>query len=607
MGSEASKPVVATTRTNEQVAVVAPTVSMADRFRVSSVHNLVWDASLAEQQRHERIECQMMLSLLIEQHTGSCDALSSSASVHSFVSALRIVGMMHHHLAKAVTCTYINNQANNHLSALTSSSNNNNNSNSSSTTGSSIDISEAEFQEAFRKMLFTSDIIGYDSTPSSNIDRHSLLVERARFYLHVFGSLQRVIRVAVMLLNQMFQRNVPPSCQTSLVDVTELYEQVAHIESGLQTWIQATYAPATSSAFSAPSLTSTTTNQLNQLDTLVTLMEIKAPTLFEGLHRWLLLVFSVSHIDYQTASQLVNLFRERRTLPRLNHTFQGALKERQRIVTAADVNTTTTTIITEVTSEAAMTVGAESGILSYVTPIDVVASLLAVAVSTQTERDEASHRSMSSGIPITPIMHYSAFSGANQWPLLFSATRDGDSIAKLHHAIQAYDGATLLLVHTSKSEIFGAFVACPWSDCTSASEFFGNSDCFLFTYRPEFRLLSATGHKSNFVNFVPRHLASNKAVQRLRGFNQAGGNRPFAEEIDDRAICFGGREQYYRIRIDGSLTFGTSLDFCATYQRGAITPISGMEFKVANIEIWGMLSIFIVRSSSSSSSLSSSS
>ena len=67
-----------------------------------------------------------------------------------------------------------------------------------------------------------------------------------------------------------------------------------------------------------------------------------------------------------------------------------------------------------------------------------------------------------------------------KWERLFSSSRDGDSFQSMLHKTKGHR-YTLIVIKTVDGEIFGGFVATPWTDA-KRDTFFGTGQAFLFSF-----------------------------------------------------------------------------------------------------------------------------
>jgi hypothetical protein len=160
---------------------------------------------------------------------------------------------------------------------------------------------------------------------------------------------------------------------------------------------------------------------------------------------------------------------------------------------------------------------------------------------------------------------------------LYTSDSDGLSFNRLQNALLGYSGPSLLLIRavTSANEpisIFGAFTASPWKE---AKDFYGNTDCFLFSMSPVTAVYRPTGSERNF-------MYCNSAA-RSKGYDQQA-----------HGIGFGGSVDQPRLFLS------ESLDDCVaapnqdlTFEHGSLLPLheSGAvrkHFDVDSIEVWGV-------------------
>ena len=73
-----------------------------------------------------------------------------------------------------------------------------------------------------------------------------------------------------------------------------------------------------------------------------------------------------------------------------------------------------------------------------------------------------------------------------EWMRLYSTAEDGYDFENLRNNIVGYQGGTVLLIKTTRSEIFGSFCGATWRE--TGDSFFGSNKTFLFTIEPHIRI-----------------------------------------------------------------------------------------------------------------------
>jgi hypothetical protein len=145
--------------------------------------------------------------------------------------------------------------------------------------------------------------------------------------------------------------------------------------------------------------------------------------------------------------------------------------------------------------------------------------------------------------------------------LLYSSIQFGRSLNRFCHHVLNYNGPTLLLVQTTKGELFGAYVSQPWR---ITSSYQGDSDCFLFSLFPTFDVIRPGGVEKNYV-----YLYTNK--HSFSGFPVGLG--------------FGGTLKSFRLFLDEDLMKGQAKSSCNSFNPGKI--VSELIFEIKQVEVWG--------------------
>eukprot|EP00397_Hematodinium_sp_SG-2012_P029529 GEMP01031205.1.p1 GENE.GEMP01031205.1~~GEMP01031205.1.p1 ORF type:complete len:402 (+),score=77.12 GEMP01031205.1:96-1301(+) len=149
-----------------------------------------------------------------------------------------------------------------------------------------------------------------------------------------------------------------------------------------------------------------------------------------------------------------------------------------------------------------------------------------------------------------------------EWDRLYCSTADGRSFARLVGNIQMYDAPSLLVIRTDAGAVLGAVNFQSWEDLGGQ---YSSADAFLFTDRPTFRIMRATGKSHNSVYL-----------------NQRNKYAPIG-------IGFGGQSSCPRLWIDSNFD-GHFLQSDATFERGTINDDDDFQvsFAVQNMEVWGL-------------------
>jgi len=136
------------------------------------------------------------------------------------------------------------------------------------------------------------------------------------------------------------------------------------------------------------------------------------------------------------------------------------------------------------------------------------------------------------------------------WTLRFCTSRDGYSLHNLYRKLGRIDAPVLVVVEDLGGRVFGGLS----STTIKASEhFFGTSECFLFSFCPEFEIYKWNGDNFYFVQACEEFLAFGS------GLGQAG------------------------LWLDSDLNKGTT-DRSLTYGNPPLVPES--DFVIKNLECW---------------------
>jgi len=158
----------------------------------------------------------------------------------------------------------------------------------------------------------------------------------------------------------------------------------------------------------------------------------------------------------------------------------------------------------------------------------------------------------------------------NQFHRLYTSLSDGLSFNRLQNALLGYGGPTLLILRSSKGDVFGAFTASSWKE---SKEFYGTSDCFLFQLLPRVAIYRPSGSGTNFMYC--------NSFARSRGYDKQA-----------HGIGFGGT-------VDGPRLFiAEAWDTCAASNRdltfengqllGSAVNTSNKQFDLEALEVWGV-------------------
>ena len=187
---------------------------------------------------------------------------------------------------------------------------------------------------------------------------------------------------------------------------------------------------------------------------------------------------------------------------------------------------------------------------------------------------------------------------AGRWHRLFSSEANGLSANRLMHSIFGYGGPTIIIIRSKDttdegkcgSGVFGAFTFTPWTE--ESSNFYGNSDCFLFrlgpdpmaVYRPTGGDVSGYGtNNEKQKEDATRNYMYYNPEARSKGYDGLS-----------HGIGFGGTHDLPRLFIDDVLDKCRAAREDLTYEKGPL--LSGLKdsnsstshFEVETIEAWGV-------------------
>lgn len=156
------------------------------------------------------------------------------------------------------------------------------------------------------------------------------------------------------------------------------------------------------------------------------------------------------------------------------------------------------------------------------------------------------------------------------WHRLYTTDSDGLSFNRLQNALAGYSGPTLLIVREAdQGGVFGAFSSTAWKE---SKNFYGNSDCFLFSISPSLKLMRPRGAGTNYQYCNPE--------SRSRGYDgQAHG------------IGFGGDCNQPRLFISETFDENRASASDLTFEAGRLLPPrEGLSklFDLESLEVWGV-------------------
>lgn len=150
-----------------------------------------------------------------------------------------------------------------------------------------------------------------------------------------------------------------------------------------------------------------------------------------------------------------------------------------------------------------------------------------------------------------------------EWRLLFSDTIDGASWSRFAANIER-EGPTVVVIEDEEGYRFGGFAMASWN---RNSAFIGTEANFLFTLAPHMEYFPPTGLNTNYQYY-------NHGVQTF-----------------PNGLGFGGQLRYFGLWIDASFEFGQckAEPLSTTYNSPRMNKNPSGKFKVAHIEVWGLL------------------
>lgn len=154
---------------------------------------------------------------------------------------------------------------------------------------------------------------------------------------------------------------------------------------------------------------------------------------------------------------------------------------------------------------------------------------------------------------------------------LYTSASDGLSFNRLQNALLGYSGPTLLLIRTTGGAILGAFTASAWKE---SRDFYGNTDCFLFSAAPVTAVYRPTGTGRNFMYC--------NSFARSRGYDQQA-----------HGIGFGGTVDEPRLFLSESFDACRAGAQDCTFANGSLLPRTSSgapqtNFELDAVEVWGV-------------------
>jgi len=163
-----------------------------------------------------------------------------------------------------------------------------------------------------------------------------------------------------------------------------------------------------------------------------------------------------------------------------------------------------------------------------------------------------------------------SLSGA--WHRLYTSDSDGLSFNRLQNALLGYSGPTLIILKEADSGgVFGASTSTAWKE---SKDFYGNSDCFLFSIQPNVKVMRPRGAGTNFMYCNPE--------SRSRGYDGLA-----------HGIGFGGDTLKPRLFITESFEGCMARASDLTFEAGMLLPPREIGnpskiFDLESLEVWGV-------------------
>ena len=170
----------------------------------------------------------------------------------------------------------------------------------------------------------------------------------------------------------------------------------------------------------------------------------------------------------------------------------------------------------------------------------------------------------------------------NPWERCFAIGRDGDSFIKLLDSCSAYT-FSILVIRTVQGHVVGGFASQPWQaqdGFTKRGAYYGTGQSFLFGSCPEERITGLDAEPGS----TPANLEAP-----LQIFSWTGSN-DYCQICDTsrQVVCMGGGGDFGWIIRDHFARGQTGR--CRTYKNPPLVP--GGLFEIADVEVYGLQSIF---------------
>lgn len=193
----------------------------------------------------------------------------------------------------------------------------------------------------------------------------------------------------------------------------------------------------------------------------------------------------------------------------------------------------------------------------------------------------------------------------DDWILLYSSRKMGTSIKQFTERC-LNRGPTLILIRDTFGRVFGSFASQDWK---RNGQFFGDSNCFLFTFDPSFATSVAPQNNNGAAaaddddtTFTADTAHQEPGLQVFRSSNRNENYMYFNEgnEFNEyNGLALGGRMNFFCLSLDRTFTRGTSRPGLLTYNFSpclctdvydvddAPDDLDQYHFIVDQIEVWG--------------------
>ena len=171
-----------------------------------------------------------------------------------------------------------------------------------------------------------------------------------------------------------------------------------------------------------------------------------------------------------------------------------------------------------------------------------------------------------------------------KWKRLYSLARDGDSLSTMLYLVEPYR-FTLVVIKTTKGEIFGAYSNDKWEDRGSHGKFFyGSGQTFLFSVHFETPHLDELKEDSEFAD---SKIEVKEPEARVDIYKWKGTNSYFQMcDVSSDRIALGGGSGSFGLCVEDSFRYG-STGYCDTFGNPSLC--RGGNFEVLDLEVFGFV------------------